>query len=747
MHGLMPVPVAGKIPLGGAGWNTLPLEVRLRHILADECTGVGIQMGLVFHPVLGPVDARTIDCDINDATQRNAFAGTLQTFFQPTQWRWGRRPATLVFTDPGVIKNEKFGPVQLLGNNKQVVWWGAYLNRTPEPNDPLEYLHQGPSIFDLQPPRVPAEQLRQALEASVAAAGYSIHRKSMLTEATPLSTADLSMLTPQNLAQFQSEIKSMLIDVEGSPIGSGRGTKLFSLGLKYGALIKASGTAPLLTDAMYEVCPNVTEYETVHNPILAEIGGTADQAFSYLRGTLGAGDRRDLARGVGASMGLSQNVAVQKAKQPLPPPSGRGHPGQTAEDLMNENIAPLKFLVNRFIPDCGCVVLAGKPKIGKGWIVLELAMSIAEGGKFWGEACTQAEVLMYMLEDSKRRVKERINILRPFGFSAKNKLRFRYSIDGPFAVNSDGSGSLLDDIKAHLASFPAIKFIVVDVLQRIRGVVDRSDNAYQMDYKVMGAIQNLATEFNVFIIVVHHLKKGRVDDAIDSVNGSFGVSGSSDGAIIIGRDGDIVKIESRMRDLPDFEFEMTKESGSPMWKPAVTAQELFAPSEGTKTQSVMMALQAAACCLGPKDIVIRTGLSERNVATYLGRLVKSNQATRPSRGWYMAVGLKYRERVHGAIDMLKRYAKTPATSEVKARYAPNGAPEGATYMMLTAIVTKELEGSFDGVRELLSAMRLRGLISYNSDTVWFIGDSWDEKQPEPEMLGTPFSLKMPWETV
>jgi hypothetical protein len=742
----MPVPVSGKKPMGGAGWNVMPLETRLRHINADECTGVGIQFGLVFHPVLGPVEARGMDCDIDDREKSMLFAGTLQSFFHPTQWRWGRRPASLLFTQPGVIKQEKFGPVQLLGAGKQAVWWGAYQNKLPEPGDPQEYWHEGPSIFDLQPPWVSPETLRQALTAGLAAAGIPLSQKSMLIEATPLSAADLAMLTPGNLTTFKTEMQAVLNDVDNSPTGSGRGTKLYSMGLRYGALIKASGTAPMLTDAMHDVCPAVVEFETTDGPILKEIGRIADEAFSCLPGHLGAGDRRDFARGVGASMGLSQNIHILKAKQPhLPMPSGRGNPGQTATDLMNENIAPLQFLVDRFFTDSGCIIFAGKPKIGKGWIILDLALSIAEGGKFWGEQCRQGEVLMYMLEDSKRRVKERISILRPgCPATTTDNMRFRYSVDGPFYVNSDGTGTLLDDIKAHLASFPKIRFIVIDVLQRVRGTVERSDNAYQADYKIIGAIQKLTAEFNVLIIVIHHTKKGRVDDAIDSVNGSFGIAGSTDGSIIIGKDGDVVKIESRMRDIADFEFELVKENGSPMWKPAQTARELFTPPEGTRSSEVLLALHSAACCMTAGDLAIRTGLSEKNVGVYLQRLLKANQVTKPSRGWYMAQGLPYRERILGIIDLLKRIPKTVATTEIKAQYGPSIAPPEASYMILTEVAIKEIEAGFVDGKAALTSLKHRDLAAFNSDTVWLVGDVWDDN-PQPAPKTNPFAFKMPWE--
>jgi hypothetical protein len=389
----------------------------------------------------------------------------------------------------------------------------------------------------------------------------------LLIDATPLSAADLAMLTSQSLEAFRAEIKSMLIDVERSPQGSGRGTKLYHLGVKYGALIKASGSAPMLDDAMHQVCPSVVEFEPVANSILVEIGNAADEAFAMLPGSLGQGDRRDFARGIGVSMGLAQNIHVLKAKQPLPMPTGRGHPAQSLEALLLENIQPQKFLINRFLPESGCIVFAGKPKIGKGWIVLELGLSVAEGGKFWGEQCEQGDVLMYMLEDGKRRITERVKMLRPFNSSAVKNIRFRYSAEGPFHVHSDGTGSLLDDIRDQMRLFPRTRLIVVDVLQRLRGIAEKNDNAYEKDYRIMGAIQKLATEYNVLTIVVHHTKKGKVDDAIDSVSGSFGVSGAADGSIIIGKEGDVVKIESRMRDIPEFEFEMIKEGNSPMWHP------------------------------------------------------------------------------------------------------------------------------------------------------------------------------------
>lgn len=730
-HGLLPVPVTGKIPLGGLGWDTLPLERRLE--LMPQATGLGIQFGLTFHPKLGPVEARAIDADIDDIPERNAFAAGVPF---ANQWRWGRRPATIVFTEPGIIKQEKFGKhVQLLGAGKQAVWFGAYQNKSPLPSDPVEYWYEGPSIFEQLPPVIPAAALRTALETAT-----GCQTKSMLIESA-LSSDDIAMLTPENISFFRDEIKSMLIDIQHSPTGSGRGNKLHHLGVKYGALIKASGTAPTLADAAH-ISPDYVPFEIKKHAYLEDIGRIAEDAFISLPGTLGAGDKRDFARGVGASKGYGQVITLEKQKHALLMPTGRAHAGQTATDLLKLNMPPMSYLVDRFLPDTGCIILAGKPKVGKGWIIMDLALQVIEGGVFWGQRARQGGVLMYMMEDGPRRITERLRMIHPgvFGVEAA-QLRFRYSADGPFYVDSNGTGSLVTDIEKHLADFKNIRLVVVDVLQRVRGTVERSDNAYQVDYKVVAALQKLAVQNSVLILVVHHTKKGKVDDAIDGISGSFGIIGAADGAIIVGKEGEVMRAQSTMRDIPDFEFDLVKEEGNPMWKPAQGAMEALGTS--MKPNAVLHALLAAACELNTGDVAIRAKISEATTAVYLSRLVKSGQATRTARGFYKATGIPARDRIEGVKDVIKSMLLTPVTDEIEAKYAPKGAPDGATFMAMTDKVLSEIKACFIGEKKALDALKSRGLVVYNSDTAWLIGSEWQTKHQT--QYANPFAMRMPWQ--
>ncbi len=755
VHGLLPVPVAGKTPLGGTGWNLLDIDTRMQIIASASCTGVGIQFGMIFHPVLGPVEARGIDADIDDAQKSMLFCGTLQTFVQSQQWRIGRRPAMLVFTEPNVIRREKFGPVQLLGAGKQAVWIGAYQNKAPLPSDPPFYTWHGPSIFELMPVYLPGAALKTALELSLASAGIPIAEQHAV-DATPLSADDIASLDQETTNQFAAEIKSMLIEADAKATGTNRGDRFYHLGVKYGALIKASGTAPVLMDSVRSITPadKLIEYDTVKkHAFLENIGQIAEDAFVMLPGTLGAGDKRDFARGIGMSAGYGQRLIIEKKKHALLMPTGRQHPGQTASDLLRLNLPPISYRVNKFLPDTGCILLCGKPKIGKGWIVMDLALSIIKGTPFWGQQTKQGSVLMYMMEDGPRRIAERLRIMHPGVLGVdSNHLRFRYSADGPFYVDSTGTGTLIDDINKHMHDFPDTGMVVVDVLQRVRGTVERSDNAYQVDYKVVAALQKLAVQHGILIVIVHHTKKGKVEDAIDSINGSFGVIGAADGGIVIGKEGEVMRIQSMMRDIPDFEFELTKEEGSPVWKPTVNGHSFngFNSVDGAsplgtgKGIVVLHTLTAAACELTIGDVARRTNMDDKSTAVYLSRLAKSGQAVRTSRGFYMASGVPRRERIEGVVSTIKSMLfLTPVTPEIERKY--NMDVHGAAFMTTTDKMLMELKACFFEEKKTLDALQLRGSLVYNSDTVWLIGPEWTE-QPQQAQFPNPFAqVRMPWE--
>ena len=69
---------------------------------------------------------------------------------------------------------------------------------------------------------------------------------------------------------------------------------------------------------------------------------------------------------------------------------------KTGEEILEMNLPKQKFLIDQILPK-GVVLLAGSPKIGKSWFVLQMAVSISNGISFLNFNTSQAKVLYLSL--------------------------------------------------------------------------------------------------------------------------------------------------------------------------------------------------------------------------------------------------------------------------------------------------------------------------------------------------------------
>ena len=80
----------------------------------------------------------------------------------------------------------------------------------------------------------------------------------------------------------------------------------------------------------------------------------------------------------------------------------------SAQTLLSAQFEPIEYVVPRYIGE-GLTILAGRPKAGKSWLALDVALAVATGGLALGkERCEQGDVLYLALEDNKRRLQKRI---------------------------------------------------------------------------------------------------------------------------------------------------------------------------------------------------------------------------------------------------------------------------------------------------------------------------------------------------
>ena len=78
-----------------------------------------------------------------------------------------------------------------------------------------------------------------------------------------------------------------------------------------------------------------------------------------------------------------------------------------AETLLSTPMSKTMFIVDGLIPQ-GVNVLSGAAKIGKNWLMLWLGLQVSQGLPVWGIPTMHCDVLYLCLEDTLKRIKDRL---------------------------------------------------------------------------------------------------------------------------------------------------------------------------------------------------------------------------------------------------------------------------------------------------------------------------------------------------
>lgn len=194
-----------------------------------------------------------------------------------------------------------------------------------------------------------------------------------------------------------------------------------------------------------------------------------------------------------------------------------------ASELEHSELTRPQMIVENLLP-VGLTILAGSPKLGKSWLVLVLACSVADGTEFLHHPTAQGNVLLLDLEGSPYRIKER---LEQTGFGFPEYLQICH--DTPKL-----DAGFMDFLEYWWSCVPMPRLIIVDTIVKIRGEGKKtSKNAYEADSEMFSPLQRFALEKGISIVAVTHLRKtnhynGTTEDWIEKVTGSMGLTGVSD---------------------------------------------------------------------------------------------------------------------------------------------------------------------------------------------------------------------------
>ena len=194
-----------------------------------------------------------------------------------------------------------------------------------------------------------------------------------------------------------------------------------------------------------------------------------------------------------------------------------------AQDLRDKVFPPVKWAVPGFLPE-GLSILAGGPKVGKSILALHLSVGVAIGGCVLGKIDVQkGDVLYLALEDTQRRIQERIN---------GGELADENSIDLSCLeiiteIPRQNLGGTLY-IEYWLSTHKNARLVIIDTLQMFRKLLTGKGSMYSEDYETISAIKKIADVYGVAILIIHHLKKGMEGDWLSEISGSQGIAGAAD---------------------------------------------------------------------------------------------------------------------------------------------------------------------------------------------------------------------------
>jgi hypothetical protein len=217
----------------------------------------------------------------------------------------------------------------------------------------------------------------------------------------------------------------------------------------------------------------------------------------------------------------------------------------TAASLKDKQFDPIYYVVPTLFPE-GVTILAGRPKVGKSWMALDIGLGLAGGYYILGTIKLEpADVLYAALEDNPRRLRSRIDrILAGSGQLWPERLTLATKWR-----RLDAGG--VADAKEWVASVKRPKLIIFDTLAGVRPDRNNKDNLYEGDYRALAELQHWANETGIGAMILHHTRKMESEDPIDSVSGTLGLTGCVDTVSVLARSPKGTTLYIRGRDVEE----------------------------------------------------------------------------------------------------------------------------------------------------------------------------------------------------
>jgi hypothetical protein len=318
----------------------------------------------------------------------------------------------------------------------------------------------------------------------------------------------------------------------------------------------------------------------------------------------------------------------------------------TASELKTKAFSPVRYVVPGYIPE-GVTIFAGKPKVGKSWLLYDVCLAAAADRFVLGTVKpSQGDVLYLALEDSQRRLKRRLEKLWPSGdWPSRLTLATEWK-------RADAGG--LDDIAAWCDSVSDPVLIVVDTLEKFRPLAKTNAAAYSTDYLAIAGLHKFAHSRGIAIVVIHHVRKMEADDPFDMVSGTNGLTGAADTLLVLKRHAGNVTLHARGRDIEEKETACQFDKRTCRWTLLGDAGEVFSSGERATIISVLRTAGPEGMTIA--ELMAATERNDRNALDQLlFKMIRDGDLVKVKRGVYATaagkIGKKERNDLQGTDEI------------------------------------------------------------------------------------------------
>lgn len=311
---------------------------------------------------------------------------------------------------------------------------------------------------------------------------------------------------------------------------------------------------------------------------------------------------------------------------------------RTLDCLLKAEFPPPRWLINGIMSE-GLNLLIGSPKMGKSLLALNIALTIAGGGKALQDVPVEAADVLYLsLEDKDRRVQDRATrMMRALPESVAGPARKRLSVVTSWP-RQDAGGLRLIDAWAGKVKAPGL--VIIDVWNKFAPTKSGNSNAYMHDAQAVGGVKDYCDRRGLAGLIVHHDRKALAgmkaeDDFVASISGTQGIAGGADGIMVLVRNRTETTAELKItgRDVEERILALDFVPDDLTWKCLGGAERL---KEGEVQTAVLAYLEECGeAGASLKDISDSTGQKYNSVVKAVSRMREEDLVRHKGKKYYL----------------------------------------------------------------------------------------------------------------